>query len=406
MSGLYWLATSERERERAMELARALQQRESRDELGIGSVRDSIADVLFPGTSTLHTRARYFLFIPWAYQSAALVRGGSLRDHVRWREAALITALRNTYAHAEGDGLGIIGRDAGATLKRMPSTLYWQGLHAWGIRRRSGPQSAIERALLTHKRAVRDDDGQQLDGTQEGAVWHPNLPQPAEGFPEGASFDLPFGEADFLAERLRTEPATTRSMLAFLTNNGTAHGKIESAWDHPAVAKLPARLREVLEQARRASLLLHGAAWLYNIVLASKAGESELEDEYREAFADWAHAVGSVDAGLAGWDLANLWTACALSGRSVPTPTRLFIGRWQRLIDEHGADALVESAAARRVIIDRERTMKGRNARTANQRALQVWGGASGTGALDYRWRTARRLLDDISNGLGSNAGH
>ena len=76
MSGLYWLASSERERQQAMELVTALRQKESRDELGIGTARDALADLLFPGTSTLHTRARYHLFIPWAYQTA-VDRGGS-----------------------------------------------------------------------------------------------------------------------------------------------------------------------------------------------------------------------------------------------------------------------------------------------------------------------------------------
>jgi hypothetical protein len=33
------------------------------DELGIGSIRDALADALFPGTSVLHTRLRYVLFI-------------------------------------------------------------------------------------------------------------------------------------------------------------------------------------------------------------------------------------------------------------------------------------------------------------------------------------------------------
>ena len=35
------------------------------DELGIGSIRDSTADALFPGTSVLLTRSRSLLMIPW-----------------------------------------------------------------------------------------------------------------------------------------------------------------------------------------------------------------------------------------------------------------------------------------------------------------------------------------------------
>jgi len=34
------------------------------DELGIGVIRDAFADLLFPGISTIQTRAKYFLIIP------------------------------------------------------------------------------------------------------------------------------------------------------------------------------------------------------------------------------------------------------------------------------------------------------------------------------------------------------
>jgi hypothetical protein len=42
------------------------------DELGIGTIRDGFANYSFPGTSTIQTRARYFLFIPWIYRRLEL----------------------------------------------------------------------------------------------------------------------------------------------------------------------------------------------------------------------------------------------------------------------------------------------------------------------------------------------
>ncbi len=40
------------------------------DDLGIGTVRDAISNSLFPGTSVIQTRARYFLFVPWLFRRA------------------------------------------------------------------------------------------------------------------------------------------------------------------------------------------------------------------------------------------------------------------------------------------------------------------------------------------------
>ncbi|MBC7630704.1 DUF6361 family protein [Aeromicrobium sp.] len=70
-STIAWLDSSREEQRRIREVINLFSQTESRDELGIGQVRDSFTDQLFPGTSTLHTRARYLLLIPWCYGAAA-----------------------------------------------------------------------------------------------------------------------------------------------------------------------------------------------------------------------------------------------------------------------------------------------------------------------------------------------
>ena len=56
MSSLAWIDFDEAERQRTQRIMALFQERESRDELGLGAIRDSIADHLFPGTSTIQTR--------------------------------------------------------------------------------------------------------------------------------------------------------------------------------------------------------------------------------------------------------------------------------------------------------------------------------------------------------------
>jgi len=58
MSSLGWIDFNEAERQRAQRIMALFQEHESRDELGVGAIRDSIADHLFPGTSTIQTRLR------------------------------------------------------------------------------------------------------------------------------------------------------------------------------------------------------------------------------------------------------------------------------------------------------------------------------------------------------------
>jgi hypothetical protein len=64
MSMFVWLDYSEHERRKMLDVVDLFREHDTRDELGVGSVRDVFADMLFPGTSTIMTRARYFLLVP------------------------------------------------------------------------------------------------------------------------------------------------------------------------------------------------------------------------------------------------------------------------------------------------------------------------------------------------------
>jgi hypothetical protein len=64
-STLAWLDHSEVQRRRMMEVIGLFREKGTVDDLGLGSIRDTFSELLFPGTSTLHTRAKYLLFVPW-----------------------------------------------------------------------------------------------------------------------------------------------------------------------------------------------------------------------------------------------------------------------------------------------------------------------------------------------------
>ena len=50
---------SKTERDKVVSILRLLGTQTALDELGIGTVRDAFSDMLFPGISTLQTRAKY-----------------------------------------------------------------------------------------------------------------------------------------------------------------------------------------------------------------------------------------------------------------------------------------------------------------------------------------------------------
>jgi len=95
MSFLAWIDFDQADRDRTRRIMDLFGQEDSRDELGLGSVRDTLADLMFPGTSTIQTRLRYMLFVPWIYQMAGQQAGTAAMRQTRARglEFRLIEAL-------------------------------------------------------------------------------------------------------------------------------------------------------------------------------------------------------------------------------------------------------------------------------------------------------------------------
>ena len=67
---LGWTMLS-REEMRQVERSLANNEQDTRDEIGFLLIHQGFADRFFPGTSVLHERIRYALFVPWLYLRAA-----------------------------------------------------------------------------------------------------------------------------------------------------------------------------------------------------------------------------------------------------------------------------------------------------------------------------------------------
>jgi hypothetical protein len=59
MSSMFtWVDFAEDDRRKMADVIALFAEKDTRDELGLGGVRDTFADLLFPATSTIQTRAR------------------------------------------------------------------------------------------------------------------------------------------------------------------------------------------------------------------------------------------------------------------------------------------------------------------------------------------------------------
>ena len=67
---LGWIDFSKEDWQKALDVINLLSEQGAVDELGIGIIRDAFANYFFPGTSTIQTRAKYFLIVPYMLREA------------------------------------------------------------------------------------------------------------------------------------------------------------------------------------------------------------------------------------------------------------------------------------------------------------------------------------------------
>ena len=400
-STLSWLDSSESERRAVMELVSALNEPGTLDELGIGSIRDTIADVLFPGTSTIQTRARYFLFIPWILQMVEAMPNARAEQLARQLQLQLCDALAETH----GAGAGVIGREARAALKRWPSSIYWVGLERWGIRRepgatpsyrdsRRGP-SALLQATWAPEEPVEDRRYESADGIP--GRWA-KLPEPPPKFPETASFKLTPEEGRFLRDCIDLKHP--HSYLAHILREGGVSSiwDADFPWEHNSVRVAASALSAWLHDAKLFSLVHQGAAILYNVMLAEGLQHDEGQDTFSASLAGWFEEVQEIRTDLEDWDRIAMWQRLRSVNPRLRAGTLEFANRWYSLVmamarPPLGPDVNTE---ARLLIRERERTLKGMRARLTYAEARDNHRGYPASGRLEFRWSQVQRIVADI----------
>ena len=398
-STLSWLDTSEHERRTVLALVSALNEPGTLDELGIGSIRDTFSDKLFPGISTIQTRARYFLFVPWIMKMVEASSTSNPANHGRW----LQLQLRNALVSRDASEPGIIGREAGAALQRWPDDIYWLGLAMWGIRRYPGSVPSYFENLRRPPswnqvgRALEEPVEGHRDEASEGVAsnWS-NLPARPADFPSNASFALTEEEGSYLRERV--ELSQRQSYLAHILLIGRAKESMigEFPWDHPAMETAPTSVRTWLNDAKLFSLVHQGGVLLYDLMLAELLNDDAGIEEFSRLISNWSSATDVVGSELRQWDRASMWRRLLGANPRLRPRTREFAENWFEIVSSNGLVPIRDRLEARRIVRERERALKGARARLTYAEARDRKRGYPFAGRLDYRWTQVCRIASDI----------
>lgn len=421
MPALQWLDFSPTERVDVLTLLESQRDKSTVDELGIGLVRDAISDHLFPGLSTIQTRARYFLFVAWLLRD--LERGNVSDDRLaltlQQREVALINALLTTDGKANHPPhRGLIGRESRRTTKRLPSAVYWSGIRRFGLFLGTGslPEYLSDLPSLRKQRSRRSSSTEYadgFDGDTSAAGWDSGLPEMVPDFLSEVDFDLLDHEAVYLSEKvlsLRTASGQTcllQWMVQHLDVNtllslDNPWSLLDEAGNWPT---LPGPLRTELIHARHFALCMRVLSAVYCRLLAGRRRDLDVayfDDIVLDSLAGLAQHADALRAWHA--DLPVFWRWIALITPRLQRD-RPFIDEWLQILAAQGF-TIVEPSALTGTTVERwmqarERRLKGGLARLGNPPVLQRWRAPDRVDALDYRWRTARDIVSDILTGLG-----
>ena len=387
-----------------------------RDEIGFLLIHQYYADRLFPGTSVLHTRLRYVLFVPWMYQALWQGRAKAAPEQaVQKMEGDLCRRLLKSEPHQ----LGIIGRlSEGKSMGQPPSMVYWNALVKWGLVRKDGGKvpSRHRMARIAGNGQPRVSRDTELNEEPELLPLDSSLPDPPDLFAESLSFALGPLERDYLCEKLRDLPCGANSeelsLMARLvrrieqTKRAPAYLQTPNCWDDP-VLELAEQERECLVRAGNAAAMTAIGRGIYAALverLRQKEAGAEIGDLHRQALLE---AIDLYRERALKLDVPQL----ADEAQGVPEKTLQVLHATQQWLRRSRVDCweLHEVYAKAEWARKHERsrlaiTMNGRKRRLDWKSENVGLNGQERTQAepLHYRWGVVQRLLSDLHG--GSNA--
>lgn len=399
-----WLDSSADEQRRVREIVQLFSQRDTQDELGGRRIVVTLSDALFPGTSVLHSRARYVLFIPWFAQLAS-----SKKDQLGWFEwlerEMIAQFLGDDSVPAEDRLRGLIGSVAGPQVKQLPSTAYWTALDVWGIL--GFPGTVADTLARSRTRPGRSSDAEVDElAERQPSVWHPGVGHPPDGFPQetiDGGFRLKSHEAEWLRERwLRS---ANGSLLAHLVSSGTPLSDWWAPWAEPACQSANPTVRGVLDEAERFSLALGGARSLYHLLLAERYvahGFDRVEvdiDAARAGLDEWTVEVTERAALFDRWQSEDFWTLVLGENALIDPISRRFFDVWFQRMLRGDVGGIADDDALRSAVEERERFLKRGQARLSNPKLLAAWQGGSPSRVV-FRWGQVSQMVTDVLEGL------
>lgn len=400
---LGWVDYSREERETIKELLKVLGESGSLDELGVGIVRDSISDLLYPGTSVLHTRAKYYILIPELFKKAmksGLTTSSEVRNLINTDQDRIARALRRAIDEETGTkAAGIIGGRSDRGVKMKPTRIYWNALRTTEILCNSdmsfddacsavaGYNRKTQNIVIKYES---EDDGGDVDDVGAGnfALFTAPCKERIEDYLENPTLHLRKDEADYLRTQFLHVPVMKNTLMEYCLKTKTSYQGV--ALDDIPTEGMPEVLAHNLELATEFANFIYGAYIVYNLLFIENGGEyataeekSRLENKYR----DWKKK----SPGLPHRDEILKFVR---NHEHYKAALRDFLIRFESAVKNNTTDSC--SDEEKRIIKQREQACKSVKAKIGKDYPYQE----IQSSPMNYRHGTGQTIISDILKGM------
>lgn len=424
-SKIGWIDFSPLHRERVKRFIELMEEDGVQDELGVGTIRDAMSNKLFPGFSTLHTRAKYFFITPYILldKERKQRKSESGKDYFNRVEIetnnTIIKFYESCKERKEESYFGKFKKDG--VLKRQPSEIYWNGITTLRLVNYDGTldqllrdkHSTIEELLScnqgddTVKEQGENNKPRVVDaGSADG--WIENITE--------KGLTLTSVEAQILRDRLiKHTPNSLPTEL--LTNDEVWEVYKAAAYKDKGNEQITNALINFVEKAYKLveneelrtnlitahdlSLFLYGPHIAYNIRFAERVNAAEsVKQELRDRGTVWHKTLEQRMIDYKRFDISN----CMQNVNVKPT-TRLFLKKVQQLITQQGKRQNIETELCDLVEQQERKNKKNKSRfykleenRVVDENEKGAW---IGLGLINYRYAAALAIMKDIQEVLG-----
>ena len=396
---LGWIDFSKSDRNKVLSVLDMLSEPGTLDELGIAPIRDGFANLFFPGTSTIQTRAKYFFIVPYALKDMEYSKI-SKPSQVLSMFDSLERQCGERFLENGSDVEGIIGKRSlgqGRWVKRTPADIYWAGLRYYGFFTR--PDLSLTeyiRAMCAFKNSksalkslgnsndkAEETDSDDKDAGDDFKIQFWRIPTYRGSWMENLSIKLSSEEGECLKSRIIM--SYPDSMMSFiLKNDRTDLLECDNFMGLSSLIHVfPEQIQSDYWLARDFSSFLYVIRVIYNLIVS--------DGENYKAVSEWDLIRPKLSEYAGKVDLDGVFSRLQVLGNH-----RLcdFLRKMKTLMA--GGDLEGMKTEIRR----RERELKSSRAKTMHVGEIDhsEWYGGR---YLDYRYGNAKVIMRDIFESEG-----